>query len=243
MVERKSDKFDVTGSNPVSYKKRRVLKIIERSQLILAYIYKISNDINNKVYIGKTSHSTIEERFKEHIADSKKQHIEKRPLYKAMNKYGVEHFTIEQIEYCENDEIASIREQYWINFYKSFIGFEKCNGYNATLGGDSRRIYNYDEIVEIYLLKKSIKDTANFIGCDERTVSQACKEKGIKLFPKNSKAIRQFNLETNETINIFNSICEAAKLQKLNRNHISEVCNGKRNSYNGFGWEFIILRD
>ena len=52
-----------------------------------------------------------------------------------------------------------------------------------------------------------------------------------------------FNLETNETINIFNSICEAAKLQKLNRNHISEVCNGKRNSYNGFGWEFIILRD
>ena len=80
MVERKSDKFDVTGSNPVSYKKRRVLKIIERSQLILAYIYKISNDINNKVYIGKTSHSTIEERFKS-ILQIVKSSILKKDLY------------------------------------------------------------------------------------------------------------------------------------------------------------------
>ena len=38
----------------------------------MAYIYKITNDINNKVYIGKTVKS-IEKRWKEHCIDSKKK--------------------------------------------------------------------------------------------------------------------------------------------------------------------------
>ena len=60
----------------------------------MSYIYKITNDINNKVYVGKTN-LTIEKRFREHCTDSKKFTIEKRPLYNAMNKYGIEHFHIE----------------------------------------------------------------------------------------------------------------------------------------------------
>ena len=59
----------------------------------MPYIYKITNDINNKIYIGKTLHA-IEHRFKEHCKDSKKRQNEKRPLYSAMNKYGIEHFHI-----------------------------------------------------------------------------------------------------------------------------------------------------
>lgn len=57
----------------------------------MAYIYIIKNDINNKVYIGKTRLS-IQQRFKEHIWDSRRKRCEKRPLYNAMNKYGLEHF-------------------------------------------------------------------------------------------------------------------------------------------------------
>ena len=63
----------------------------------MGYIYKISNTINDKVYIGKTAFS-IEKRFKEHCQDAFKEHNEKRPLYSAMRKYGVEHFHIELIE-------------------------------------------------------------------------------------------------------------------------------------------------
>lgn len=63
-------------------------------------IYKITNDINDKVYIGKTTLS-IEERFKEHCLDSKRNVKEKRPLYSAMRKYGQEHFKIELIEECD----------------------------------------------------------------------------------------------------------------------------------------------
>ena len=53
----------------------------------MAYIYKITNDINNKIYIGKTEFS-IEKRFHEHCRDAFKERNEKRPLYAATFKYG-----------------------------------------------------------------------------------------------------------------------------------------------------------
>lgn len=61
----------------------------------MSFIYKITNQINGKSYIGKTNLASIQERFKEHIHDSKRVHMEKRPLYSAMNKYGSENFKIE----------------------------------------------------------------------------------------------------------------------------------------------------
>ena len=102
----------------------------------MSFIYKITNNVNNKVYIGKTAFS-IEKRFKEHCRDAFKERQEKRPLYAAMRKYGIENFSIEIIEECE-DLVSSDRECYWISQYKAF---EK--GYNATLGGDGKFLYNY----------------------------------------------------------------------------------------------------
>jgi len=75
-------------------------------------IYKIFNDVNDKVYIGKTLHS-IEKRFAEHIADSKRKRNELRPLYAAMNKYGIEHFHVELIETVDST-LLNEREKYWI---------------------------------------------------------------------------------------------------------------------------------
>ena len=48
-------------------------------------IYKITNLINGKIYIGKTL-DTIEKRWKDHKSDSVRPRCEKRPLYSAMNK-------------------------------------------------------------------------------------------------------------------------------------------------------------
>lgn len=49
----------------------------------MAFIYKITNKINGKIYIGKTL-KTIEGRWKEHLKDYKRPRFEKRPLYSAM---------------------------------------------------------------------------------------------------------------------------------------------------------------
>ena len=54
----------------------------------MAFIYIITNDVNGKQYVGKTNRN-IDKRFREHISDSKKKRCEKRPLYNAMNKYGI----------------------------------------------------------------------------------------------------------------------------------------------------------
>ena len=78
----------------------------------MAFIYKITNDVNEKVYIGKTLRS-VEKRWKEHIQDSKREHTENRPLYRAMNKYGIDNFHIETIEEC-SDELVEEREVFWI---------------------------------------------------------------------------------------------------------------------------------
>lgn len=69
----------------------------------MAYIYKITNDINNKVYIGKTNQN-IQKRFQQHLNDSKRPDIQNRPLYKAMNKYGLQYFHIELIEETDKPE-------------------------------------------------------------------------------------------------------------------------------------------
>ena len=79
----------------------------------MAFIYKIVNDINEKIYVGKTT-SSIEERFKEHCKDCLRTRKEKRPLYDAMQKYGKEHFQIILLEECSVD-ILNDRENIGLN--------------------------------------------------------------------------------------------------------------------------------
>lgn len=84
-------------------------------------IYRITNLVNFKFYIGKTD-KTIQERFKRHSYNHKKSNTY---LYKAMREYGIDKFVIEVIE--ETDK-GSEREIYWIQQLKP--------QYNMTPGGD-----------------------------------------------------------------------------------------------------------
>ena len=79
----------------------------------MGYIYCITNLINRKQYVGKTT-NTIEERFKEHCRDSRKERCNRRPLYDAMNKYGIENFKIEELEQVDDPTLLSSKEKYWI---------------------------------------------------------------------------------------------------------------------------------
>ena len=144
----------------------------------MAYIYKITNDINNKVYVGKTEHVNPETRWKEHLQDYKKRKCEKRPLYSAMNKYGTEHFHFEVIEETDCPEE---RERYWIEKLRTYVGFEDCNGYNATLGGDGKGYLNLDEYEVIrYHTEEAnyaIGKTASYFNVDRSTIKNILKKK------------------------------------------------------------------
>lgn len=204
----------------------------------MSYIYVITNDINGKQYVGKTNW-TIEKRFKEHLKDRRRAQFEKRPLYNAMNKYGIEHFSIEQLEECD-ESVVNDREIYWIKKLDTYK-----NGYNATLGGDSKHYYNYQEIANKYLELGTIYKTAQYFNCDRNTVSVACRQCGVEIETpqdkarKNSKPVAQLDKETEKIIAIYSSIGEATKAVNGNHGSISKVCNGKAKTASGYKWRFI----
>ena len=96
------------------------------------YIYKITNIINNKKYIGQTN--DIKRRFLEHKNLGYSEEEKTKLLYRAFNKYGIENFTFDIIEGPIDN--YNEREKYWIAYYNTYIGNENCLGYNLTEGGD-----------------------------------------------------------------------------------------------------------
>lgn len=94
----------------------------------MAYIYKITNLINGKIYIGK--------RVRETKKDIKNYYGSGIAIKNAIIKYGIENFKKEILEHIEtkyNCKELCDREKYWIAFYHSN---DKNIGYNLTIGGD-----------------------------------------------------------------------------------------------------------
>ena len=95
-------------------------------------IYKWTNLINGKVYIGKSI--DIAKRLREYHYEVKRQ--SKRPIIQALIKYGFNNFQFEIIENCDsltNEQILQ-REQYWMDFYDS-QNLQK--GYNLLNAAES----------------------------------------------------------------------------------------------------------
>lgn len=92
------------------------------------YIYKITNKINQKKYIGKTNDP--ERRKREHFSKTNLKNEPNKILYKAMEKYGRENFIFDIIEECSEEKWED-REKYWISHFNSLIP----NGYNMIDGG------------------------------------------------------------------------------------------------------------
>ena len=114
------------------------------------FIYKITNKINGKSYIGQTK-QPIFDRWKQHLKNSK-QKIN-RYLYDAINHYGINNFLIEEIEKCSPDKIND-REIFNIFKYNTLMP----NGYNMTTGGGGGdTLSNHPEKIEIF--KNIVKKT------------------------------------------------------------------------------------
>jgi group I intron endonuclease len=101
--------------------------------VIYGQVYKITNDINNKVYIGQTI-TILGSRLKQHIKEAIKFSNCGSLLYKAIRKYGKESFTIIQIGQAIDKKSLDILERYYVAFYRKLLG--RGNVYNITDGGE-----------------------------------------------------------------------------------------------------------
>lgn len=125
-------------------------------------IYKITNLINGKIYIGKSLN--IKARIQAHKsyyktnAPSKNNKYWHNKLYTAMREFGIDNFSFEVIEECKSEELDQ-KEIYWINYYDSYN-----NGYNMTLGGDggsphetnARALLTLDDVINIRTLYNNL---------------------------------------------------------------------------------------
>lgn len=104
----------------------RLFILIKEKTYMKKDIYKITNLINGKCYIGQTSNAKL--RFRQHKNKGYGQE-QNKILYYAFDKYGLENFSFEVIE--KDREDYNQRQRYWIRYYDSFE-----NGYNMTEGGE-----------------------------------------------------------------------------------------------------------
>lgn len=99
------------------------------------YIYLIFNNINGKIYVGKTQN--VSDRFRDHLkiarGGKEKYHGSYSYIHAALNKYGFDNFTIKTVEHNLPDEdFAFSKEKEWIVDLKS----DGYSLYNLTEGGD-----------------------------------------------------------------------------------------------------------
>lgn len=213
------------------------------------YIYKITNDINDKVYIGKTV-STLTQRFLGHCHDAKKRTEEHRPLYAAMNKYGFEHFKIELVEEGLLEELSE-REKYWIQYYNSY----GKTGYNATRGGDGKVLLDYSAILDEFLSGKLVKELAEEFECSKDAITDILQKANINALEVSRQRIKEkygqpvvcWDAKTYEKIKEFNTTGEAVEWLMKNgftnakdktqiTGNIGRVISQKRKTAFGFIW-------
>jgi len=89
-------------------------------------IYKITNFVNNKCYIGRSKN--IEKRFKEHKNSKKQNH-----LYNAFKEYKLENFKFEIIKECNESDLSF----YEIIYIRLYCSWNPKYGYNKTYGGEN----------------------------------------------------------------------------------------------------------
>ena len=203
-------------------------------------IYKMTNKVNGKVYIGQTTRE-LDERTKEHI-----RHNE-IIVDKAIQKYGIENFTVEQIDLAENIDELNQKEMYWIEHYDCIIpkGYNQCYGGNNTCG------YHHKEESK---QKMSIKKSQNYIGEgnpfynkthseeSRKKMSEARKglkhltEEQIKRLRESHHTVKVINVDTGE---VFDSIKDAGLKYNIEPTHITRVCKGKRKTCGGDRWEYV----
>jgi len=160
------------------------MKTSTKSQVKPISIYKVTNKVNGKCYIGQTCGS-VDRRFSQHCYDANKNK-KKNPFHSAIRKYGKENFSHDLILVC-NDAMSNYYENAIMNLYDSHISNGK--GYNAAMPLDHFRSISTSAFCEEHgNAKLTNYDVKSII--DDVTLSTSCAAKKYNVSTGTIKKIR-----------------------------------------------------
>lgn len=223
-------------------------------------IYKITNLVNGKVYIGQSV--KIERRLGEHKNLLSNNRHYNYHLQQAWNKYGKENFAFEIIEKCLKEKLNE-KETYWCDYYKPNvynIGGTKSLGsmseemklkLSALNKGEKNHFYGKHHTEETKELLKCIKTGTKMSAETRKKMSQSKighygwnkgnkrpKELVETIAKMQYKPVNQYALN-GEYISSYKSIQQASQELHINATSISLVCKKKRHKAGGFYWEYV----
>ena len=195
-------------------------------------VYKITNNINGKCYIGK-SESNVEGRLEQH----RNNYQSNQHLQNSIRKYGLINFSFEVLEYCKREDCWK-RERYWIEYYDSMNpekGFNKTNGGEYKPGiqfsKDTRRKMSENNAMHNpesrARLSESMKGNKNFQG--HRHSEETKKKISEKVSGENHGMYGKHHSEEAKR-----KIGEASRnlvRTEEHRKNISKALKGKRKGY------------
>jgi len=210
-------------------------------------IYKTTNLINGKIYIGKD-----EKNNPKYLGSGK-------ILKLAIKKYGKENFKKEILEYCNNREHLCVIEKYWIEKLQS-----KKNGYNIKDGGNGGHTYIDNEEIKCKISKNhaDINGEKNpMFGKKHSEESKKkmsintkkCFEQNPELIEKLRKRMKEkskgrnnpnYNptpvLQYDMNMNFIKKWDDLYSLKEngFNSKLISQCCMGRYKKSHGFIWKF-----
>ena len=182
------------------------------------FIYCIKNDINSLMYIGQTS-STLKHRFSSHKHESKSNRYNSL-IHNAMQKYGFEHFYIEQLLKIECDAKEELigklneKEIEYINIYNTI----RPNGYNIAIGGGNfgtpaRKIDFYTNDGVFIRCYNNASDAAYDNNIVDATVYDLCNGNTsyspVGVFRYHGDSFNKFpvqDLRNKESVDVYNTV-------------------------------------
>lgn len=218
------------------------------TKTMICGIYKITNRINNKSYIGQSKN--IYRRWREHIKYSKDAR-NNQAIYLAIRKYGLENFNYSIVEECALESLDE-REIFYIKKFNTYI-----NGYNMTIGGSGQN--GHGKSVDQYTLDgrfvqtfNTIAEAENAVGNGGGNISECCigarksslgylwcyHGETVKPYQDIRKIrVSQYDLQGN-FIKSYNSVTEAANAVGSSKSQILFCCKGICKSCFGYQWVY-----
>lgn len=206
----------------------------------MGYIYKVTNLVNQKIYIGKTT-ETPEARWKNHVWEAfHNKNKSNSLLHTAMLKYGLDSFIVETVGEFPNKEL-DLKEREYIKLFESHRSTGK--GYNITWGGEGCLRYSDEEILSLW--EQGLNGTQIAEALSARTTTICLRLKDLvgketaqqRKTEQCRKAVCQYSLD-GTFIQTWESGSAAEEGLNLCRGSVSRCCHFLRTKSGDYFWLF-----